>query len=111
MTFSFMSDMLPLARRKGQEPIPHRRRHFSVAACGAAPALPQVRGARQIRPPRVRQPAPPSHFPVARQPQEGTMGAAFERIVIVMLENSTRENVLANPYMRSLREKGVFLAN
>lgn len=39
------------------------------------------------------------------------MGAAFDRIVIVMLENSTRENVLANPYMRSLREKGVFLAN
>jgi hypothetical protein len=39
------------------------------------------------------------------------MGAAFDRIVIVMLENSTRANVLANPYMRSLREKGVFLAN
>lgn len=39
------------------------------------------------------------------------MGIAFDRIVIVMLENSTRENVLANPYMRNLREKGVFLAN
>jgi acid phosphatase len=39
------------------------------------------------------------------------MGIAFERIVIVMLENSTRANVLANPYMRGLRRKGVFLAN
>jgi acid phosphatase len=39
------------------------------------------------------------------------MGIAFERIVIVMLENSTRANVLANPYMRALRSKGVFLAN
>jgi acid phosphatase len=39
------------------------------------------------------------------------MGKAFDRIVIVMLENSTRANVLANPYMRALREKGVFLAN
>jgi acid phosphatase len=39
------------------------------------------------------------------------MGRAFDRIVILMLENSTRANVLANPYMRALREKGVFLAN
>lgn len=39
------------------------------------------------------------------------MGIAFERIVIVMLENSTRANVLANPYMNGLREKGVFLSN
>lgn len=39
------------------------------------------------------------------------MGAAFQRIVMVMLENSTRANVLANPYMNALRRKGVFLAN
>ncbi len=39
------------------------------------------------------------------------MGIAFDRIVIVMLENSTRRNVLDNPYMRKLREQGVFLAN
>lgn len=39
------------------------------------------------------------------------MGAAFQRIVIVMLENSLRANVLANPYMDSLRHKGVFLSN
>ena len=39
------------------------------------------------------------------------MGIAFERIVIVMLENSTRETVLKNPYMNSLRSKGVFLSN
>lgn len=39
------------------------------------------------------------------------MGVAFERIVIVMLENSTRANVLANPYMNRLRQKGVFLSN
>jgi acid phosphatase len=39
------------------------------------------------------------------------MGIAFERIIIVMLENSTRANVLANPYMNALRKKGVFLSN
>lgn len=39
------------------------------------------------------------------------MGIAFERIIIVMLENSTRANVLANPYMNALRAKGVFLSN
>lgn len=39
------------------------------------------------------------------------MGIAFEHVVILMLENSTRANVLANPYMRALRRKGVFLAN
>lgn len=39
------------------------------------------------------------------------MGIAFERIVIVMLENSTRSNVLANSYMNGLRQKGVFLSN
>lgn len=38
------------------------------------------------------------------------MGRAFERIVIVMFENSTRQNVLANPYMSSLRSRGVFLS-
>lgn len=39
------------------------------------------------------------------------MGIAFERIVIVMLENSTRANVLANSYMNGLRRQGVFLSN
>lgn len=39
------------------------------------------------------------------------MGIAFERVVIVMLENSTRANVMANPYMDALRRKGVFLSN
>ena len=39
------------------------------------------------------------------------MGLAFERIIIVMLENSTRANVLANRYMNRLRKQGVFLAN
>lgn len=39
------------------------------------------------------------------------MGLAFERIVIVMMENSTREFVLENAYMNALRQKGVFLAN
>lgn len=38
------------------------------------------------------------------------MGIAFERIAIVMLENSTRANVLANPYMNALLTKGVFLS-
>lgn len=39
------------------------------------------------------------------------MGIAFERVVIVMLENSTRANVMANPYMNALRSMGVFLSN
>jgi len=39
------------------------------------------------------------------------MGLAFERIVIVMLENARRKDVLADPYMNALRSKGVFLAN
>ena len=39
------------------------------------------------------------------------MGLAFERIVIVMLENSIRSNVLDNAYMSALRRKGVFLSN
>jgi hypothetical protein len=39
------------------------------------------------------------------------MGIAFQRVVIVMLENSTRANVMANPYMNALRSKGVFLSN
>ncbi len=39
------------------------------------------------------------------------MGRAFERVVIVMMENSTRENVLANTYMSALRKKGVYLSN
>ncbi|NER37440.1 MAG: hypothetical protein F6J93_26340 [Oscillatoria sp. SIO1A7] len=38
------------------------------------------------------------------------MSIAFERIAIVMLENATRANVLANPYMNALRTKGVFLS-
>ena len=39
------------------------------------------------------------------------MAEHFERIVIVMFENATRELVLGNPYMNSLRKKGVFLDN
>ena len=39
------------------------------------------------------------------------MGLAFEKIVIVMLENSIRSNVLDNAYMSALRRKGVFLSN
>jgi len=39
------------------------------------------------------------------------MGIAFQQVVILMLENSTRKNVLANPYMNALRQKGVFLSN
>ncbi len=39
------------------------------------------------------------------------MGIAFERIVIVMCENATREDVLNNDYMSALRKKGVFLSN
>ncbi len=39
------------------------------------------------------------------------MAQAFERIVIVMLENALRSKVLDNSYMAALREKGVFLQN
>src|SRR5258708_17815218 len=39
------------------------------------------------------------------------MAKAFERIVIVMLENATRGTVLRNSYMNLLRRKGVFLKN
>lgn len=39
------------------------------------------------------------------------MGLAFERIIILMFENSTRAAVLANDYMNRLRRQGVFLAN
>jgi hypothetical protein len=39
------------------------------------------------------------------------MSVAFERIIIVFLENATRDAVLRNPYMRDLRKKGVFLKN
>lgn len=39
------------------------------------------------------------------------MPRAFNRIVIVMLENAVRSRVLANSYMNDLRTKGVFLEN
>ena len=39
------------------------------------------------------------------------MGIAFERVVMVMMENSTRDNVLNNGYMSNLRKQGVFLSN
>src|SRR5579859_97668 len=39
------------------------------------------------------------------------MAKSFERVVIVMLENASRELVLQNPYMKSLLEKGLFLSN
>jgi hypothetical protein len=39
------------------------------------------------------------------------MAKAFERVVIVMLENTMRATALANPYMNSLRKKGVFMSN
>jgi acid phosphatase len=39
------------------------------------------------------------------------MAKAFERIVIVMLENATRGTVTRNSYMNLLRRKGVFLKN
>ena len=39
------------------------------------------------------------------------MAQAFERIVMVMLENALRSKVLENDYMSGLRSKGVFLAN
>ncbi|MEO1259062.1 MAG: alkaline phosphatase family protein [Bacteroidota bacterium] len=39
------------------------------------------------------------------------MGKVFERVVIVMLENTMRSTALANNYLSSLRKKGVFLSN
>jgi hypothetical protein len=39
------------------------------------------------------------------------MGIAFERIIVVMFENATRDTVLKNGYMNHLRQKGVFLKN
>ena len=39
------------------------------------------------------------------------MGKVFQRVVIVMLENTMRSTALANDYMNSLRKKGVFLTN
>lgn len=39
------------------------------------------------------------------------MAKKFERVIIVIFENATRELVLANPYLNSLRTKGVFLDN
>jgi Phosphoesterase family len=39
------------------------------------------------------------------------MATGFEQIVIVFLENATRDAVLGNAYMRGLRSKGVFLKN
>ncbi len=43
--------------------------------------------------------------------QDAKTNLAFDRIMIVMLENSCRQNVLNNAYMRGLLDKGVFLAN
>ncbi len=39
------------------------------------------------------------------------MGKAFDRIIIVMLENATVQDVLGNTYLNNLRKKGVFLSN
>lgn len=39
------------------------------------------------------------------------MGKAFERVVVVFLENTMRSSALANPYLSGLRQRGVFLAN
>jgi hypothetical protein len=39
------------------------------------------------------------------------MAVAFERIIVVVLENASRETVLQNQYMNNLRQKGVFLKN
>lgn len=39
------------------------------------------------------------------------MGVAFQRIIIVMMENSLRSDVMNNHYMNHLRRKGVFLSN
>jgi hypothetical protein len=38
------------------------------------------------------------------------MSITFDRIIVVMLENTTCDEVLLNPYMNSLRQKGVFMA-
>ena len=39
------------------------------------------------------------------------MGKVFDRVVIVVLENTMRSSALANPYLNDLRKKGVFLTN
>ena len=39
------------------------------------------------------------------------MGKVFQRVVIIVLENTMRSTALANPYLNGLREKGVFLSN
>ena len=39
------------------------------------------------------------------------MAKVFERIVIVMLENTMRASALANPYLNALRKKGAFMTN
>jgi len=39
------------------------------------------------------------------------MPKVFERVVIVMLENTTRAAALADPYLNNLRKKGVFMTN
>jgi hypothetical protein len=39
------------------------------------------------------------------------MGKVFERVVTVFLENTMRSSALANPYLNSLRKKGVFMTN
>lgn len=39
------------------------------------------------------------------------MPVAFKRIIIVLLENASRDTVMANDYMNKLRKKGVFLSN
>ncbi|MFK7947664.1 MAG: alkaline phosphatase family protein [Saprospiraceae bacterium] len=39
------------------------------------------------------------------------MAKVFERIVIVMLENTMRTSALANSYLNELRKKGVFMTN
>ncbi len=39
------------------------------------------------------------------------MGIAFQRVIVLMLENSTRANVMDNHYMNALRRKGVFMSN
>ncbi|MEM7037968.1 MAG: alkaline phosphatase family protein, partial [Bacteroidota bacterium] len=39
------------------------------------------------------------------------MGKAFERVVVVFLENTMRSSALANPYLNQLRQKGVFMSN
>ncbi len=39
------------------------------------------------------------------------MGKVFERVVVVFLENTMRSSALANPYLNSLRKKGVFMTN